>query len=1003
MSQDGRVVGAAMVVGGGIAGMQAALDLAASGIKVYLVEAAPNIGGKMVQFDKTFPTNDCATCIISPKLVEVSRNPNITLLSYCDVVGVKGEVGRFQARVRHKARYVDLARCTGCGSCAEACVLRNRIPSELNAGLGKRGAAYIPFPQAVPLAATIDPDNCLLLTTGRCNKACAEACTLNAIDFDQREWEEEIEVGSIVLAPGFEPFDARLAEEYGFGRFPNVITSLQLERLLSASGPTKGKVVRQSDGEEPKRMAILQCVGSRDRHHNYCSSVCCMFGTKGAMLAKEHIPGLECTIFMMDVRAHGKGYDAYYQRARAQGTRYVRCRPSGLKEVPANHNLIVKYQAKDGRIVEEEFDLVVLAIGMAPSWNARTVAGALNIALNEHHFCATTKFAPMETTRPGIFVAGPFVEPMDIAESVTRGSAAAAKCLEIVGLARDTLVEHRVYPDEFCKDGEVPRIGVFICHCGTNIAGVVDVKAVAQYASMLPNVVFADTTMYACAQDTQELLQAAVQEYKLNRLVVSACTPRTHLPLFQETGKEVGLNPFLVEMANIRDQCSWVHSNDPEAATEKAKSLVCMAVARANHLHPLHTHIVPVTQNALVIGGGIAGMNAAVALAAQGFGVHLVEQEDVLGGNFRQLHYTVEGYDPQVYLRDLIEQVRTEPRIQVMLGSKVLTTTGFVGNFKSTIQRSGGLEVIEHGATIVAVGGREAHEDAHLLGQDPRVMTSLDFQVRVAADPEPVALAQNVVFIQCVNYRYCSRICCTTAIKNAMKVRELNPDANIYMLVKDVRTYGFREQYYTKAREAGIIFLRYEDREPQVSVEDGQLVVTAWDAILGEELRLPADLLVLAEAVRPTEGNAALAAALKVPLTEDGFFLEAHTKLRPVDFSAEGVLVCGLAHYPKFSEETIAQAYAAAARAASFLAKPYLEVGGIVSTVEGAKCTSCLTCVRVCPYQVPRVTERQVAEINPAACHGCGICVAACPAKAIHIGHYDDDQVMAKTKVLTGV
>ena len=863
------------------------------------------------------------------------------------------------------------------------------------------------------------------LDCGLCSECgeCAIACQRGAINYDDVDRLEELKVGAVILAPGYRPYDAHLSAEYGLGRYPNVVTSLQFERLVCASGPTAGHVLRPSDQKEPRRIAFLQCVGSRDRNHNYCSAVCCMYATKEAILAREHMPDVECKIFIIDKRAFGKGFDDYTARAQKDyGIRYIRSRIPAIAEHPDTHNLKVTYETEDGQLVQEEFDLVVLSVGLEPPPDVQELAQTVGIELDERGFCRRNPFHPVETTRPGVFVCGTFAEPKDIPESVTEASGAAAAALAIIGRARGTLVTEKVYPPEMRWVTEEPRIGVFVCSCGSNIAGVVDVHDVVEYARTLPDVVHAENTIYTCSADSLKLIQERIKEFRLNRIIVSACTPRTHEPLFQDTIRQAGLNPYLFEMANIRDQDSWVHASEPEAATAKAKDLTRMAVGRARLLMPLYTEPQSLSHEALVIGGGVAGMTAALNLAEQGFGVYLVERERELGGRLRQIYHTADGSDPQAYLRELIGRVQANPRIQVLTGYQVVKSSGFVGNFKTTVASVDDptQRLIEHGVTIVATGGQEYRGNAYLLGQDSKVMTQGDLEKMLSESAnQQISKCSSVVMIQCVgpwdegvedapNF-YCSRVCCTVALKNALAIKERNPEANVYILYKDIRTYGFKEAFYTQAREKGVIFLRYDDEnKPRVQKNNGQLQVIASDPILQTSIVLTPDLLVLSEAMVPAEGSQELAKLLKFSCTLEGFFLEAHVKLRPVDFPAEGIFLCGVAHYPKFIDEAIAQANAAAARAATILSKDVLQVGGVVAVVDEEKCTGCLTCVRICPYDVPRINPTRkgaggilgVAEIAAAACQGCGSCAAECPAKAIQLQHYRDEQIVAKEEAL---
>ena len=850
------------------------------------------------------------------------------------------------------------------------------------------------------------------LNCGICSEClqCELACQADAINHADEQSLETLNIGAVVLAPGFQPFDPNSAEEFGFGRYQNVVTGLQFERILSASGPFEGHVKRPSDGKGPEKVAFLQCIGSRDKDHNYCSSICCMYATKEAIIAKTHLPDVDCNIFIMDMRAFSKGFDDYYERAKNQyGIKYVRSRISSIKEDPVSKNLILKYQSEDGQIKYEEYDLVVLSVGVEVSPGARALASNLGIKLDENGFCATEVFSPIETSRAGIFVCGPFSEPKDIPESVTQASGAAAAAMEVLGSSRGSLVKEREYPEEKNISGREPRIGVFVCHCGSNIAGVIDVADVEKYVAQLPGVAHVERMLYTCSEDSQELIKEKIEEFDLNRMIVASCTPRTHAPLFQETMRQVGINPYLFEMANIRDQCSWVHSKQPDKATEKAKDLVRMAVAKAALLEPLYETSLPLSHKALVVGGGVAGMTAALSLSAQGFPVYLVEKEDELGGNLRKVRYTKQGADPQELLRKLVGKIEKDSNITVYRNTRLAKASGFVGNFLGTVVTGKNGETreeeISYGVILLATGGSEYRGSQYLLGKDDRVITQLDLEERLATVPDELSQIKSLVMIQCVTPQekdfYCSRFCCTQAIKNALRVKELNPEAQVTILYRDIRTYGFREKYYSKALEKGIIFIRFSDvHPPDVRKRDNQLEVIVKDPSLGEDVILGPELVALSTAAVPSETSQEISNLLKVPLSKDGFFLEAHVKLRPVEFASDGIFLCGMAHYPKFIEESVTQAKAAAARAATILSQKELKVGGVVANVDQDKCVACLTCVRVCPYGAPHIVESGVAEIEMAKCRGCGICCAECPAKAIDLSNYRDKQVVSKTVAL---
>ena len=1010
-AKNSAPVGAVMVVGGGIGGIQASLDLVEMGYRVYLVDSGPSIGGVMGQLDKTFPTNDCSMCILSPKLVEVGSNDNIELYPLSDVVNVDGGPGRFKVDVRVRPRFVDPEKCTGCGICTENCRVKVRDP--YNAELSRVPLIRVPFPQAVPGVAFIDPTKCLQLLRGKCGD-CKEACQAGAVDYEQKERAETLEVGSIILAAGYGTFDARARAEYGYGLYENVVTSLEFERILAANGPTGGHVVRRSDGGPVRRLAFIQCVGSRDSSagNSYCSSVCCMYATKESIIAKEHDREIEPTIFYIDMRAYGKGFEEYYQRAKDEmGVRYVRCLASYAKEMQPTKNILIGYTDSEGKMVEEEFDLVVLSVGIEP--DAGGLAGSLGIELNEHGFVDSDEFVSVMTSRPGVFVCGAIESPKDIPDSVVQASASAGMASGRIGAARGELIARTLHPPERDVRGEEPRIGAVICRCGTNIGGVVDVPSVVEYARALPNVVFADERLYACSQDAQEWIREIVREHNLNRLMVASCTPRTHQPLFRETLRSAGLNKYLFEMANIREHCSWVHMDLPDDATWKAKYLVKMAIEKAALLEPLEEGVSPVTHKALVIGGGGVGMTAALQLADAGFKTYLVERESELGGNMRHIYRTIEGADVQEYLHGLYARVKKHSNIELFLSSAVESVDGYIGKFNSTIATPEGIIEIDHGVIVVATGcvEYEPHRGEYMFGKDARVITQKELERRIFENPGSLEDVHNVAMVQCVGSRndehpYCSKICCGVAVKNALALKKLDPDVDVQVCYRDMRTYGFFEDHYLEARERGVNFIRFEkDVAPEVRKIGGELQVRVADQnVRGEEVIINPDLIVLSTGVVANQDARELGPKLKVPLTSDGFFLEAHVKLRPVDFATDGIFVAGLAHYPKTISESLTQACAAATRAETVLSKDNVVTEGVVAWVDEEVCSGCRLCVRLCSYEaIDFDEEKRVARVNLSLCKGCGACAAACTSGANRLLGFRPEQIYAQIEAACSV
>jgi len=842
---------------------------------------------------------------------------------------------------------------------------------------------------------------------------CLAACEAMAIDHNmEREEIITLEAGAIIVAPGYELFNADNTKELGYDRFPNVLASLEFERLLSASGPTMGEIQRPSDGEHPKNIAFIQCVGSRTVENNYCSSVCCMYATKEAVIAKEHQPDLECSIFYIDLRAYGKGFDEYYERAKEHGVRYVRCRPSAILQDQQTKDVIIQYVDDQGKQQVGRFSMAVLSCGLSPPEGVHEFAQRLGIELNDLGFCKTSRIAPVDTTREGIYTCGPFNEPKDIPETVMQASAAAARAMSLLSEVKWTRTAKKEYPPERNVNGEDPHIGVFVCHCGKNIGGVIDCKAVAEYAKGLNGVVYATDKLYTCSQDSIASITETVKEQNLNRVIVAACTPRTHEPLFRDSIREAGLNPYLFEFANIRDQNTWVHQSEPQKAFEKAKDLVRMSVGKARLLEPLYDGELKINKNALVIGGGMSGMTAALELASQRFPVHLVEREKELGGIMRRLHYLIDGDDPQKKLKETIEKVQGHDKIKVYLDCQIESLSGSLGNFETTLKPRNGSEgeTIKHGVVVVATGAQELKPDEYLYGQDERVLTQLELEEKLASGDFS---AKNVVMIQCVGSRneerpYCSRVCCTHAIKNALQIKEKSPDTNVYILYRDVRTYGFHESWYRHARDKGVIFLRYDqDKKPEVTKDGDGFEIAVHDPILHTDLRLTADSLVLSAAIIANDDAEDIAQLLKVPVNSDKFFLEAHMKLRPVDFATDGVFLAGLAHSPKAVDESIIQALGAAGRASTYLSKDSVTLPAAISEVIDENCDGCAYCVDPCPYNAITLIEfmhkgdiKKTVESDPSACKGCGVCQATCPKQGIRVNHFRLDQLGAMVEAL---
>jgi heterodisulfide reductase subunit A len=887
-----------------------------------------------------------------------------------------------------------------------------KYPDQFNQEISKNKAVHIYFAQAIPLITYID-ESCLYLKEKKC-RICEGVCKNQAIDLNQTPEKVELNVGAIILSPGLEPFDPKVRAEYRYGKFENVVTSMDYERLMCATGPYEGEILRASDKKHPHKVAWIQCVGSRQvipGGNSYCSSVCCTYTQKQVILTKEHDAEAECTIFHNDIRSYGKDFERFYQRTeKLPGIRFIRSYTSIVREDPKSKNVTIRYSTPEDGVKEEEFDMVVLSVGLNPPAEVKDLARKFGIELNPHDYCKVNPVNSMETTRPGIFASGAFQGPVDIPESVFTASGAGSQCGQLLDYRRGKLAKERIYPPERDVSKEEPRIGVFVCHCGANIGRVVNVPSAVEYAKTLPNVVYAQEQLFSCATNCAKEITDMTKEKGLNRVIVAACSPRTLEPLFRDTVREAGLNQYYYDMANIREHCSWVHSKEKEEATQKANDIIRMSVARACHLEPLQEIDLPVNKAALVVGGGIAGMTCALSIANQGHEVYLVEKEKDLGGTARRIHTTLEGLDVQAYLRDLVRKVNQNPSIHVYTDATITGATGYVGNFVTRVKSDRGVAEIKHGAAVIAVGADVYKPAEYLYGEDDRVMTHLELEEQINKGDEKVIHAESLVMIQCVGCRnedrnYCSRICCYESIKNALKLKEINPKMDIYILFRDMRTYGFSEDYYREAADKEVKFIRYEPQDkPQVEAgqsEEGRpvLKVTLPDYILGMKLEIDADIISLAAAVIPTAGSKEVSQLFKVPLGPDGFFQEAHVKLRPVEFAADGVFLCGIAHYPKLISEAISQAYGAAGRVLTLLSHDTVVASGSVCEVDEKACMGCGQCISVCTYgaiEFRETRQGKKAVVNPVLCKGDGLCNAKCPTGAIQLKHFTDEELLAQ-------
>jgi heterodisulfide reductase subunit A len=993
-----------LVVGAGIGGLKAAMDLSEAGRRVVLIDAAFSIGGLMARLDRTFPTNNCDLCTLSPQLSETGRRRHIELMPGTRLAAVDGEAGRFSVALTVSPRYIDLSRCTACGAC------HARYPQwvRFTPGLDHRAPTCMRYPQATPYAFSVYPEAAAHI------EELARVCPAGAFRADDGERTETRPFGAIILAAGAGLFAPERLDHFARGLSHDVLTGLEYERILSASGPTRGELRRPSDGRPPRHIAWIQCAGSRGINVNdvsYCSSFCCMAAIKEAIVTRERFGGdIETSIFYMDIRTAGKDYELYARRAVDEyGIRLVRCRPHSVVPEEDGRLKIAYLREAGGRLETERFDMVVLSTGFRPSPETELLGRAAGVALNRHRFAAADGLRPVSTSRPGVYVCGTFEGPKDIPETIVQASAAACLAMQTAGSPSGSGAAAEEIPPERDIAGEPLRIGVFVCDCGFNIGGVIDVDAVVAHAASLPGVAVAEMAGHGCSSAAMTRIETAVRDHGLNRIVIGGCSPRTHETIFQNTLRRAGLNKYLLEIANIRDQDTWVHADQKDRATEKAKDLVRMAVASVSRRRPHRDLVLPINKTVLVVGGGVSGMTAALSLADSGLRVVLVERMRELGGLAGQIRLSLEGEAIGAHVRALAARTLSHPRIEVLTQTIIVDHAGMPGAFTTGVQAGPRMlyRQIQHGAAVLATGALPRRPPEYLLGEHGDVVTQLDLDAILEDAPQRVAAWNTVVMIQCVGSRTpdnpnCSKICCASAVKNILRIRRLNPDARIFVLYRDMRTNGFQEDFTIEARRQGAVFVQYEaEARPQVRTRDGKITVDFEDRVLGRRLEVEADCLALSTGfVADEEGAEDLAAIFHLSRTADGFFREDHVKLRPVELAVPGFTVAGTAHGPKSVRESITQALAAAARVQAVLAREGINLGAAAARVDRERCAACLLCVRACPYHIPFINADGVSEIDAARCHGCGTCAAECPAKAIDLLRFEDDVITAQ---LTGL
>jgi heterodisulfide reductase subunit A len=825
--------------------------------------------------------------------------------------------------------------------------------------------------------------------------------------------DQKLDVGAIVLCGGTGYFDPGQGKNpYGYGINPHVLTSLEFERLLSGAGPTGGRLVRPHDGRPVAKVGWLQCVGSRDlqAEADYCSSVCCMFAVKEAMLAKDKAEGdLDAAVFYTDMRTFGKPFERYRLKAEKEyGIRFERGRIHTVTADPETGSPVIRYVALDGSDRLEIFDLLVLAVGQRPSAATHQLAELAGLGLNSWGFVDTTAFHPGRTATKGITVGGSFTGLREIGESVIHASAAALEASAVIHAAGGGLAL-KPGPEAAVRDvsRQLPKVLIGVCTCQDRLSACMDrdeLEARLAADPAVDQVLFVDRL---CTAGGWDQLEARLADGHANRLLIGACHPYLFAAGLRKLARRCGLDPALMDVAQIWHATAGVDSPQNRAPFRLDLSPLYMGLARIQKTEPKAVAAVPVVRSALVVGGGIAGMTAALSIADHGFPVVLVEKAEALGGNLRWLQRIVGGADPRALLTETVQQVKSHPRIRVLCGSRVASSEGQVGRFITTVENAEAAgETIEHGVVVLATGGREAPTQSYGYGTSGRIVTQKELETKLASGELDPGDWDCVVMIQCVDSReeprnYCSRLCCTTAMKHALHLKAKYPQISIYVLYRDIMTYGFNERFFTEARRAGVIFIPYNPADkPQVAAdgpteaEDNLVRVIAKDPILGRPIEVEADLVVLATGV-VSELPSSLAAAFGAETDADGFFAEAESKWRPVDGLKEGVFACGLALSPRSIPESVATAGAAAQRCLKILSREKLPGAKVVAMVRHSLCSLCERCIAACPYHARSLgPDLDRVLVNAAMCQGCGDCAAECPNGAAVLQGFSDPQML---------